>query len=311
MLQQTQVVTVIPYFNRFIEHFPSLTDLAQAPLDDVLHYWSGLGYYARARNLHKTARCIMADHAGIFPSNIKELINLPGIGRSTAGAIASLAMGQSATILDGNVKRVLSRFFAIEGWTGNAAVLKKLWLAAERLTPTKRANHYNQAMMDLGATLCKRSKPDCQHCPISDRCLALKQNIVSELPTPKKRSTLPIHKRYWLVSKKQGDVYLKQKPPRGLWGGLWVFPDFETYDELMAWCQQKGIDLEGSRQMDEKRHTFSHYHLDYTTIVCSSVDTCSNSAERDEGCWYQANSRVKIGLPKPVSELISELTTET
>ncbi|PHS72777.1 MAG: A/G-specific adenine glycosylase [Cycloclasticus sp.] len=308
MLQQTQVATVIPYFERFIQHFPNLADLAQAPLDDVLHFWSGLGYYARARNLHKTAKLVIVNYKGEFPTIVAELISLPGIGRSTAGAIASLAMGQSEPILDGNVKRVLSRFYAIEGWTGSSVFLKSLWRVSERLTPEKRANNFNQAMMDLGATLCTRSKPRCQQCPLKESCLALKQDKVSQLPTPKKRSVLPVKKRYWLVSKKQNEVFLNQKAPAGLWGGLWAFPEFETYDELVEWAQQQGISVEGSQQLAEKRHTFSHFHLDYTPVICAPLTPQSKISKSEKVCWYRAGSRVKIGLPKPVSELIHELT---
>lgn len=310
MLQQTQVATVIPYFQRFIERFPSLMDLAQAPLDEVLHYWSGLGYYARARNLHKTAQHVIVEYKGAFPNNITALIDLPGIGRSTAGAIASLAMDQSAPILDGNVKRVLSRFFAIEGWTGSTTVLKKLWFLSEMLTPIERANHYNQAMMDLGATLCKRSKPSCLSCPLKIGCLALKQDIVAELPTPKKRAALPVKKRYWLVSKSGQGVLLNQRPPTGLWGGLWVFPEFETYDEVLAWCQARDVDLNEAETFPEKRHTFSHYHLDYTPVVCAAPTMQSKIEEGSKSNWYQINSRVKIGLPKPVSELIAQLANQ-
>jgi len=309
MLQQTQVTTVVPYFERFLQHFPTLITLAKAPLDDVLHLWSGLGYYARARNLHKTAQLIVAEHNGCFPLSIEGLMELPGIGRSTAGAIMSLALGQSAAILDGNVKRVLSRFFAIQGWTGNAATLKSLWRLSESLTPDSRADHYNQAMMDLGATVCTRSKPACEQCPLMEGCIALEQGVVADLPTPKKRVSLPVKKRYWLVSKKQNEVLLKQRPPVGLWGGLWAFPEFESYDELRQWCDKKGLNLNLAEQLAEKRHTFSHYHLDYIPVICSSpLVSLSQIAEPDRTCWYQAKSRVKIGLPKPVSELIAQLT---
>jgi len=311
MLQQTQVTTVIPYFERFIQHFPSIEVLAKAPLDDVLHYWSGLGYYARARNLHKTAVTIAQEYEGRFPETVAELIGLPGIGRSTAGAIASLSMGQSEAILDGNVKRVLCRFFAIQGWSGSAVILKRLWAISEQLTPNERAGNYNQAMMDLGATVCKRSKPDCSQCPLKEDCLALKKNLVQELPTAKKRMSLPVKKRYWLVSKNGQEVLLNQRPPAGLWGGLWAFPEFETYDELVAWCDGNGTDLRGAEKRAEKRHTFSHYHLDYTPIVCSPPVKRAKVEEDNKSSWYEINSHVKIGLPKPVSELIAQLTNES
>jgi A/G-specific adenine glycosylase len=307
MLQQTQVATVIPYFERFIESFPSICDLAQAPLDDVLHHWSGLGYYARARNLHKTAGIVVTEYGGDFPNNIVGLMELPGIGRSTAGAIASLSMGLPKPILDGNVKRVLSRFFAIEGWTGSAAVMKALWALSETLTPTTRANHYNQAMMDLGATVCTRSKPSCCRCPLSTECVALKKNTVAELPTPKKRTTLPVKKRYWLVSKHEQGFFLIQNPQVGLWGGLWVFPEFETYEELLTWSLNKGVEKSSFSQLDEQRHTFSHFHLDYTAIICSAIEKQIKISEPERTCWYQFDSHVKIGLPKPVSGLIQQL----
>jgi len=310
MLQQTQVATVIPYFERFVQDFPTIEALAIAPLDDVLHYWSGLGYYARARNLHKTAAIIVEEYQSQFPESLAELIDLPGIGRSTAGAIASLSMGHPEPILDGNVKRVLCRFFAIQGWSGNTAILKKLWRLSERFTPQEKTGSFNQAMMDLGATVCKRSKPKCKECPLMGDCLALKQNVVSELPTPKKRVSLPVKKRYWLVSKNGSEVLLNQRPPAGLWGGLWAFPEFETYDELLAWCHAEGVDLNKAKMLPEKRHTFSHYHLDYTPIVCSPATIQPRIEEGNKSSWYQINSRVKIGLPKPVSELIFQLTNQ-
>ena len=307
MLQQTQVATVIGYFERFIQRFPSIGDLAAAPLDDVLHYWSGLGYYARARNLHKTANIIAAKHNGQFPISLAELIELPGIGRSTAGAIASLSMGQPEAILDGNVKRVLCRFFAIEGWSGSTMTLKELWHHSEQLTPQNRAGNYNQAMMDLGSLVCTRSKPLCDTCPLNGECAALAKDLVSELPTPKKRVSLPVKKKYWLVSTSNKGVLLQQNPPTGLWGALWAFPEFETHDELVSWCKGEGINLTEATTLAEKRHTFSHYHLDYTPIVCASANPQLKIAEAKKSCWYQTNSRAKIGLPKPVSELINQL----
>tara|TARA_R110002096_G_scaffold246654_3_gene438880 strand:+ start:7968 stop:8981 length:1014 start_codon:yes stop_codon:yes gene_type:complete len=307
MLQQTQVATVIPYFERFIQSFPRLSDLAKSPLDDVLHHWSGLGYYARARNLHKTAVIVTTEYDGNFPDTVERLVELPGIGRSTAGAIASLAMGQSAPILDGNVKRVLSRFFALEGWSGKASVLKQLWRLSEQLTPQTRANHFNQALMDLGATLCTRAQPSCTRCPLSDRCAALLQDRVAELPTPKKRATMPVKERYWWVSKRQNAVLLNQRPPTGLWGGLWSFPEFDSYDELLAWCVKQGLKIEKAEQLPQKRHTFSHYHLDYTPLVYTLQAAPSQIAETNTSHWYQISSRVKIGLPKPVSDLIAQL----
>ena len=308
MLQQTQVSTAIPYFERFIKQFPSLEDLAKADLDEVLHNWSGLGYYARARNLHKTAGLIVSDYQGVFPTNVEGLEALPGIGRSTAGAIASLALGQAAAILDGNVKRVLCRYFAIQGWPGNGATLKQLWQLSETLSPQYRSGEYNQAMMDLGATICTRSKASCARCPLKASCLALKADQVSSLPTPKKRASLPVKRAYWVVSKRQEEVLLQQRPPTGLWGGLWAFPTFDSYDELSDWCNAEGVDINEAEVMTEKRHTFSHYHLDYTPVVFTADEQARRVSEAVKTCWYQISSHVKIGLPKPVSQLLKQLT---
>jgi len=312
MLQQTQVATVIPYFERFVERFPNVNSLANAPLDDVLHLWSGLGYYARARNLHKAANIIASDYEGEFPATLTQLIELPGIGRSTAGAIASLAMGQATAILDGNVKRVLCRYFAVEGWSGHSMVLKKLWALSEQLTPRERAGNYNQAMMDLGSIVCTRAKPACEKCPLNNGCLALKKNLVSALPTPKKRVTLPVKQRYWLVSKNDNAFFLEKKPPTGLWGGLWTFPEFATYAEIEELCIKKGLDLNGLEVLPQKRHTFSHYHLDYTPVTYSVIKEMpiktSKIEESVQSCWYQANGHAKIGLPAPVSKLIEQLS---
>lgn len=307
MLQQTQVATVIPYFQRFIEHFPRLEDLAAAELDDVLHDWSGLGYYARARNLHKTAKRLVDEHQSGFPNSVAGLCELPGIGRSTAGAIASLALGQSAAILDGNVKRVLCRCFAVHGWPGRSAVLKQLWQLTETLSPEYRTGEYNQAMMDLGATVCTRAKPNCASCPLSQICLALKQGEVAALPTAKKRTRLPVKRKYWLVSVRQSEVMLHRRPISGLWGGLWAFPSFDSYDALNEWCEQQGVDIGATEVLAEKRHTFSHYHLDYIPVIHTEKNLSRHIAEPDRSCWYQASSRVKIGIPKPVSQLIEQL----
>lgn len=311
MLQQTQVATVIPYYQRFIQRYPTLQQLANAPIDEVLELWSGLGYYARARNLHKTAQIVHNQFNGTFPSSIDELQALPGIGRSTAGAIASLAMGQPTPILDGNVKRVLCRFFAIEGWTGKADVQKKLWDISSQLTPTKSTAKFNQAMMDMGATLCTRSKPDCPRCPLVKHCLAFQKEVTQQLPTPKKKTTLPIKKRYWLVLKNSTGIFLQQNPPSGLWGGLWVVPDFEDLESLENWClsHQPSINSSNREILATQRHTFSHFHLEYTAVVHTLEQDLQIISEANKSCWYQSNRHVKIGLPAPISRLIDRLNT--
>ncbi|MGY8869166.1 MAG: A/G-specific adenine glycosylase, partial [Pseudomonadales bacterium] len=226
MLQQTQVTTVIPYFERFIERFPDVQTLANAEQDEVLHLWTGLGYYARARNLHKTAQIVATDYYGEFPQTVEALEQLPGIGRSTAGAVLSISTGKRAAILDGNVKRVLARFYALEGWTGSTANQKTLWEYAERNTPQKRVGEYTQAMMDLGATLCTRSKPSCPSCPLQNHCTALKLGRSSEFPHPKPKKKIPVKQTIMLLLQdEQQQTLLQQRPPTGLWGGLWSLPE--------------------------------------------------------------------------------------
>lgn len=311
MLQQTQVTTVIPYFERFLQHYPTLSDLANASIDEVLDLWSGLGYYARARNLHKTAQILHTQYASEFPSSLETLQTFPGIGRSTAGAIASLSMGQSAPILDGNVKRVLCRFFAIHGWTGKADTLKKLWKITTDLTPQQNTASFNQAMMDMGATLCTRSKPDCPRCPLRTNCLALEKEITQELPTPKKQSTLPIKKRYWLVLKSTSGIFLQQNPPTGLWGGLWSVPQFEQLSDLENWCLQHQISSNDTNRivLSEQRHTFSHFHLEYIAVVHTLSQDLEIISEPNRTCWYHPNRHVRIGLPAPISRLIDQIHT--
>ena len=227
MLQQTQVTTVIPYFERFMDSFPTVQTLAAAPLDEVLHHWTGLGYYARARNMHKAAQVVCQQYKGNFPSTIDQLCDLPGIGRSTAGAISAIAFKIPATILDGNVKRVLARFSAIAGWPGKADVVQQLWLVAENFTPQERIADYTQAMMDLGATICTRASPSCHQCPLTDSCIAYAQGNQRAYPGKKPKKKLPVRSRYFLlIRNKQGEILLQQNPPAGLWG------DFGYYRKL-------------------------------------------------------------------------------
>ncbi len=239
MLQQTQVTTVIPYFNHFIQKFPNVHQLANAPLDSVLHLWSGLGYYARARNLHKTAKSISVA-GGEFPNDLNLLMQLPGIGRSTAGAISSIAFNKSQPILDGNVRRVLARFHVISGWTGGSKVNNKLWQLSSDYTPLLRVADYTQAMMDLGAPICIRSKPKCSQCPINSACLAKIEGKISELPTPKPRKSLPVKKTIFLMAQnQQGRILLEQRPKTGIWGGLWSFPEYESLANIQSLFLEK------------------------------------------------------------------------
>ncbi len=304
MLQQTQVTTVIPYFNRFIHSFPNIASLAEAPLDSVLQHWAGLGYYARARNLHKTAICI-SQNAGIFPDDLDGLMALPGIGRSTAGAILSIAFHKSHPILDGNVRRVLTRFHAISGWPGNAKISRELWKISTQYTPIHRCADYTQAIMDLGATLCTRSKPRCEECPISSACIAKIEGKVKLYPTPKPAKALPVKKVFFLMLKNEQDqVLLEKRPPTGIWGGLWSLPEFESLSAVQSYCEQRNITIKSEKQLIRLRHTFSHYHLDYTPFEVKIENPINNVMEANRSVWYKTEQIDSLGLPAPIKKLL-------
>jgi A/G-specific adenine glycosylase len=303
MLQQTQVSTVIPYFNTFMQHYPDIELLAQAPMDEVLHHWSGLGYYARARNLHKTAQLITKQ--GYFPDTLDELINLPGIGLSTAGAILSIAFNKRYPILDGNVKRVLARFKAISGWPGHSFVSKQLWAISQELTPKYRVAEYTQAMMDLGATVCTRSKPNCGQCPIQTDCQAKQTETVSILPTPKPPKTLPVKQLVLLLlSDSTGQILLQKRPPTGIWGGLWSLPEFNTIELAYNWCLTNNLPITDAQTLAVQRHTFSHYHLDYTTVLIKAENPMNFVMEANQTVWYKLDQLKKLGLPAPIKLLL-------
>ena len=289
MLQQTQVETVIPYFQKFMRQFPSIKSLADAPQDEVLHYWSGLGYYARARNLHKAAQCIRNDYAGRFPSEIDQVISLSGIGRSTAGAILSLSKGQKHTILDGNVKRVLARHQAISGWPGNAKIEKQLWEVAEKFTPGKNNARYTQAIMDLGATVCTRKNPNCEQCPIAEDCLANINNLQNELPSPKPKKSLPTRNTIMLaVAHKNTGLLMQRRPNQGIWGGLWSFPEFESETSAIEWCLQTFREEPISQtQLPQITHTFSHFKLLITPVAVQYQAPIHWVMEGDDWVWYK------------------------
>ncbi|MGH8399678.1 MAG: A/G-specific adenine glycosylase, partial [Gammaproteobacteria bacterium] len=262
MLQQTQVATVIPYYQRFMARFPELRSLADAPLDDVLHLWSGLGYYARARNLQRAAQRIRDEHEGKFPTEFEAVAALPGIGRSTAGAILALACDQRHPILDGNVRRVLARFHAVEGWPGEKSVEQQLWQLAEMHTPQREVAAYTQAIMDLGATLCTRTRPDCARCPVAEDCRAHQSHRETDFPAARPRKTLPVRRIRMLLLMQDGRLLLQRRPPSGIWGGLWGFPELAPEQDIEAWCQQRfGAAPSAQHQLPLLRHTFSHFHL--------------------------------------------------
>lgn len=310
MLQQTQVATVIPYFERFMQRFPSINELADADIDDVLHLWTGLGYYARGRNLHACAKLIVNQYGGEFPRSVEALSQLPGIGRSTAGAIASISMGLAASILDGNVKRVLTRYFAIEGWPSSGQVEKQLWVIAEQLTPQKNTATYTQAMMDLGATLCTRSKPNCAICPLQKDCQGFATGNPTQFPHSKPKTQKPSKQTFLLLIKNtQGDFLLEQQPSKGIWGGLWSMPQASTKEMAFAWLSQYFPAVNyNSQLLSPFRHTFSHYHLDISPLLIQLKSSPLKVSETDntKQCWYNPKKPIDIGLPAPIKKLLKE-----
>ena len=317
MLQQTQVATVIPYFERFMEEYPTLRDLANASQDDVLHLWSGLGYYARARNLHATAKYLVEKQDGKFPDNVDALSRLPGVGRSTAGAIASIAFRRRAAILDGNVKRVLARHFAIPGIPVAGKAEKQFWEIAEALTPEVRIHDYTQAIMDMGATLCTRSKPCCEECPLKKTCIAYQQGSQARFPEKKsKTKKIPVKQtRMLLLVNPQREVYLERRPPLGIWGGLWSLPELPLDQDIKVWCKSRfGIVAKNIRPMEEIIHAFSHFHLQiYPLVVELSRDAMENAVRdgRNDGLWCNIADggirKLRKGMAAPVSKLLALL----
>ncbi|RMH82907.1 adenine DNA glycosylase [Pseudomonas sp. AOB-7] len=304
MLQQTQVSTVLGYFDRFMAALPTVRDLAEAPEDEVLHLWTGLGYYTRARNLQKTAQIVMREHGGEFPRSVEALAELPGIGRSTAGAIASLSMGLRAPILDGNVKRVLARYVAQEGYPGEPKVAKQLWDVAERLTPHERVNHYTQAMMDLGATLCTRSKPSCLLCPVRSGCQAHLLGLEIRYPIAKPRKALPQKRTLMpLLVNAAGDILLYRRPSTGLWGGLWSLPELDDLEQLADIGQQQQLELGERQELEGLTHTFSHFQLAIEPWLVRVTEQPSRVAEGD-WLWYNLATPPRLGLAAPVKKLL-------
>ncbi len=307
MLQQTQVQTVIPYYERFMASYPAVLDLAEAPLDDVLHHWSGLGYYARARNLHKAAGIVRDEFAGEFPTDFDDAVALPGIGRSTAGAILSIASGQRHAILDGNVKRVLARFEAVEGWPGTTGTLNALWAAAERHTPADRVADYTQAIMDLGATLCTRSKPGCLLCPLETDCSAHAQGNETAYPGKKPKKAKPLRSTVMLLVHADGDLYLERRPAAGIWGGLWSLPELEN-GEVADWCADR-LDATGCDAVSwgVLRHSFSHYDLDIQPVVVRLPRDAGTVEDGEDAVWYRLDDNPPGGIAAPVKKLIEAL----
>ncbi len=305
MLQQTQVATVIPYYERFMARFPDVQSLAAAPLDEVLHLWTGLGYYARARNLHRAAQIIVEQHAGEMPLTLDEVQSLPGIGRSTAGAILALSRGDRHPILDGNVKRVLTRYFGVEGFPGEPRVERKLWELAEQCTPIERVGAYTQAIMDLGATVCVRSRPLCAMCPLQEHCVARIEHRQSLLPTPRPKKARPQRNAFALIAmNSSGAVLLEQRPATGLWGGLWTFPQFDSRESLDAWLSQQKSGVTGEL-LPTYHHAFTHFDLALQPYLVRL--TPSMSVQEHGHVWYDPAQPARIGLAKPAVDLIHAL----
>lgn len=312
MLQQTQVETVIPYFERFTKAYPDFLSLATAKQDDVLHLWTGLGYYARARNLHKCAQSVMENYNGEMPSTVDELITLPGIGRSTAGAISSIAFKQTATILDGNVKRVLTRYYAIAGWPGTKPIENTLWEKAELNTPTNRTNDYTQAIMDLGATLCTRSKPDCQACPMEKSCQARKQGNPKDYPGKKPKKDKPTkYTQMLIVQSPNGELLLRQRPQSGIWGGLWSFEELEQSVDASDHLHTQYKHIDRIEHWPSFNHVFSHYTLVITPVFTVLKKLPHEVREPNGELWYNLAEPKQVGLAAPVKKLLQRVAALT
>jgi A/G-specific adenine glycosylase len=310
MLQQTQVSTVLGYYQRFMQRFPDVATLAAAPLDEVLHLWSGLGYYSRARHLHRAAQLILSDCAGALPEDRDRLAQLPGIGRSTAAAILALALDRREAILDGNVKRVLARYFAIDGAPNQRAIQQELWRHAEECTPISNIAVYTQAIMDLGATLCTRRQPLCPQCPLNARCAARLAGRVHELPTPRARAARPTRGTIMLLARRQdGQVLLQRRPAHGVWGGLWTPPEFESRAAAEQFCNARLH--HGQLEPDALpvlRHAFTHFELRITPLraSCQGLDAVMEGVPT---LWYNAREPARIGLPAPIAALLTSTGT--
>ncbi|HRP65361.1 MAG TPA: A/G-specific adenine glycosylase [Thauera sp.] len=317
MLQQTQVETVIPYYQRFLARFPDVAALAAAPVEDVMALWSGLGYYARARNLHRAAQCIVDTHGGIFPRTAAEIATLPGVGRSTAAAIAAFAHGERAAILDGNVKRVLCRLFGVEGFPGAKAVENQLWALAESLLPEREVGRYIQAQMDLGATLCTRARPACGRCPFHDDCVARRDGRIAELPAARPRKAVPRRSARYAVIVREREVLLERRPPSGIWGGLLALPELPPeVEDAARWAGARfGLSCAPAARLTPLSHTFTHFVLDMQPLLLQ-VDGGPGSggrpgahrvAEADDAHWQPLHALDAAALPTPVRRILGAL----
>ncbi len=309
MLQQTQVNTVIPYYRAFLQSFPSIKRLADASIDDVLQHWQGLGYYARARNLHKAAQIVRDRHQGRFPRDFDAVVALPGIGRSTAGAILSFAFGQNWPILDGNVKRVLARCFRVPGWYGQSDTMKQLWYLAESITPAENTADFNQAMMDIGSMVCLKSKPKCEACPLKPMCSSYRHHSQAEYPQKKPAKARP-HRHTLMLLHRCGDsILLWRRPPSGIWGGLWSLPEVDDRAAIELWQQSFLSTSQAPQSIQENviRHQFTHYSLDISLAVVEMERRPRRVSDSDNYAWVEIGDLASHGLPTPVRRLLASL----
>ncbi|MGH8671658.1 MAG: A/G-specific adenine glycosylase [Burkholderiales bacterium] len=307
MLQQTQVATVIPYYERFMVHFPDTAALARASQQQVLECWSGLGYYSRARNLHRAAQYIVERHGGVFPHRFEDMLALPGIGRTTAAAIAVFALGKRCAILDGNVKRVLSRYFGVAGHPGEKQYEDRLWQQAEALLPRRGIRTYTQALMDVGAALCTRARPECAACPLCADCYALREGLTEKLPQPRPRRPLPQKQVVMLMLLHEGEVFLEKRPPSGIWGGMWSFPEAEPGVDLALLCEQRyGVCVNPLQALPGLEHGFSHFKLRITPQPLAVVKPLTRVSEQ-HGVWLATRDAMGAAIPAPVRKLLRQL----
>ena len=303
MLQQTQVATATPYYHRFLERFPTLPTLAAAPVEDVMALWSGLGYYARARNLHACAKAVMTAHAATFPQDPATIASLPGIGRSTANSIATFCFGAHAPIMDGNVKRVLCRTFGIEGFPGGGTVEKRLWVLAEDLMPKRDGDIYNQAQMDLGAMVCTRSTPRCDACPLADVCVARASGRTADLPTRKPRKAIPQRNATLLVLLHDNCVLLETRPPAGIWGGLLSLPELPAGNDAAEWAARRfACHILAVSPAPTLDHAFSHFRLRIAPLLMKVKPQLQTM---EPGLtWLGLDKLESAGLPAPVRRIL-------
>ena len=304
MLQQTQVATVIPYYQRFVAVFPDVASLAAAPIGRVMELWSGLGYYRRAQLLHRAAQAVVAEHGGIFPREASALAALPGVGRSTAAAIAAFASGARGAILDGNVKRVLARHNGVAGFPGEPKVERKLWARAEALLPAREIESYTQALMDLGATVCLRANPRCDVCPVAADCIARRAGRIGELPTPRPKRIVPRRAVTLLLLERPGEVLLERRPPTGVWAGLWSLPELNGGSDVIAQARKRfGVDVVPREPLPPIEHAFTHFRLTITPQPCA-VRRSPGRAEEPGLVWLPIADVGHAALPAPIKKLL-------